>query len=1481
MKLARKIIRVFSLILLSVVLVNIILFFTFMIPSVQKYAANFALKKLKPKLQTEVQLDRIRIKFLNSVEIGGLYVEDQNKDTLLYVDRLDAHVRVGELLHNKLSIRSVNLENFTARVSKLSPEAPFNFQFLIDSFASTDTVKKPPSENPMQISINDINISNGTLRYDVLSEPHTPNEFNSNHFWVTNFNIKAKVPSLDMKRLKVTIGNLSLMEHYAGMNLKTLKGTVRSRKDKYWTNKFKLQFNNSEINIRKASFDTKSNEYMAHVKSDALDPQDIAIFTSVLSHLNKKIELETEVQGQLPQAEVKKLVFNYGDDTKINLKGSLSSFNDINNATADIIITELKSSVDDIYDFIRIGPPDFAEIDQLTALKNVDIKLEAKGRTNNLKTNARIVTNPGTITFDGTSSIQDMFSNMIFTGRVKTNNFYAAKVIGEDIGVDELYLDTYASVRLLDAEPLTITAKGDINSVKYNGYTYTDINVDGSYIDGAIEGHVVTDTDDNKFDLMAKLNFNNQMNFDVHGIVDKLFLTPIIDIEQWENPYITTRIEAKFEGADIHDLVGMAVIDSTSLYDDNFVFNPGPIYLQSIYDEDAEQNKKKIELFSSIIEGEIVGDYHLETIVNDMKSLLSAHIPSLIENPDWEGDEEHFSSFQFNFLLKNTEDASYALSLPFINVEPATVKGFVDLANDKKGNITGHLPRLMFGQNDIRETKLDLSIGQQSGVGLSVDTYLAQANGHVNAKLRTDVKNDSVTNKLTFNMQSSVAQASGGLDIAVGFARNMVDSLVTNITVNPTNINFNDKIIDVIHSTIVYQPDRIVVNNFEMRQDQMLLLGIDGIASKRQEDFIRLFFNNTDLETILAAFKIANFKGSINGGLIINQALADPLMRTDNFRIENIHTQTDTLGTLLVNGDWDHMRDGLSLNAGLTNNGGYNYLSINGFVPLGGDSPMDMDINVAEVPLAWVQPFAVSALSKMSGTINSKLNLSGKLDALETNGWVGVNNGEMTVAFTNVTYKISDTINISPQNIGLNNLVITDNNNNEAHLNLILNHSNFDGMTYSVGLKLNDFLLLNNESQTEQIAYGTLKLSGDINIEGSSSGIFGNANLRNDSRSKVMIELPQTAQAIEYSGIIYINTPQVVDSLSFLRDWDPDGKINTRLKSEMPINIQAILNLNPMLEAGVIINPTTGDAFEINGRGQIRANFDTRSDPSVRLYGDYVAESGNFHYNFQGLKSIDFNIMSGSTVTLVGDPLSTQFNITAYNQVNADLTSLSEAFVNEVTNTRIPVNATLDIKGNLNQMNLSYGIDLPDAANDVRQRLNSIISTDEQKNKQFASLILTGGFFPGGDGGSDFGLGGNLATSLAVGQLSRGMDALLAGALNDNWSINTNLQSMDGTFDNIRMGVDVSTRLFDDKLRLTTNLSYGDNSTLASQQAFMGEFELEYDLNSWLMLRAYNRSNQRFSKRSPTTQGAGVVVTRNSLRFRDLFKLSFRKKGNE
>ena len=136
-------------------------------------------------------------------------------------------------------------------------------------------------------------------------------------------------------------------------------------------------------------------------------------------------------------------------------------------------------------------------------------------------------------------------------------------------------------------------------------------------------------------------------------------------------------------------------------------------------------------------------------------------------------------------------------------------------------------------------------------------------------------------------------------------------------------------------------------------------------------------------------------------------------------------------------------------------------------------------------------------------------------------------------------------------------------------------------------------------------------------------------------------------------------------------------------------------------------------------------------------------------------------------------------------------------------------------------------------------------------------------------------------SKFAANTLSRGLDALFANALSDNWTVSTNLESVDGTLDNVRMGLDVSTRLLNNRLRLSTNLSYGDNSMMASEQAFMGEFELEYDLKNWLMLRAYNRANDRFYRRNPTTQGVGVVVTREAQSFRDLLRFRFIRPRDE
>ena len=1483
-----KIVRIFAIIVVSIILLNLILFIGFSLPAVQKMAANVALDKVGPLIGTKVDLEKIRIRLFNTVELEGIYAEDQQQDTLLYVGKIAVRIHALDLLRNKVTVQKAGIENLTANVHRASPEDPFNFQFIIDAFAKEDTIQVEEEKKPWRITANEVILKNLNLRYNILSVPETPGAFNVSHIDVEDFNFRGKVDFLSMEDMRAEVNHLNLLEKNAGLVLNNLKARMKGDGSLLSSDGVTVALNGSRIEVKDAAYDLESKEFSLTAESNQIDPRDIHIFVPRFSHLDKLITFDVDAEGTLPRAELNSLTFRYGSDTELVASGSITDYSDFNNSELHLNLQRLSVSQEDLEALIRVGPPDFEAPEQLLAMGDLNLRLKADGQLKEFLYDGAIDTEQGDVTLKGTGRIGNEFKSFRFEGPVTANQINLPQIMGEDAGIGITTIDTDIKFSMLQEGTMEVAADGRIESTSFRDYHYSNIFFNGVYSGTSVVADIRTDTEKNKLDLSGDFTFGDAMKFDIKGDVARLDLSPFIQIEEWRDPYLSVNIEGDFSGSTIDDLTGMMVLDNISLADSSFYYNPGSIYLQALADEGEG---KKIEFISSFFEGNITGDYYFSTIGSELMEAIRPHLSSLIATDDAQEQEQEQEPkeatgkniFQFDIQLLNTEDISYALSLPFYNVEPATISGTVDMTADESMRIEAHIPRVMVGNNDIRETKINL-YNRISDLGLNLNTYLAQDNGYINLKLNSDLVSDSVNNRLSFDMKQNNANANGELLIAMGFRRDDENQLAANIRIPPAIIMFNENQIDLSDATIAYSTDRIAISNFGISENNMLLLGIDGVASKSEADNIRIYFNNTELGNILNAINVTNFAGSINGEIFVRQALDDPMIRTEELRIENITVQGDTIGTFRVDADWDNLLSGLNLNAWLEDQGIRN-LDIKGFVPTGDESPYPMDVNltIADLKLMTIQPFTTGIFSELSGQLNSNIHVSGKLSEPITEGWLGIDDGKMKVAFTNVTYFVSDTIEISRDNVGLKDLVIRDQNNHTATLNVNVSHTNFDGMVYRAGIRLNDFMLLNNADRTDQMAYGNLKLSGELNVTGSPSGIFGNGNLTSASKSDVTVVLPQTASATEYSGIIYVDSKvKEADSLAFLRkNENSTGQLNTNVSQSMPIVMNLTVNLTPQLEAGVVLDPTTGNALEVSGEGEMNINFNSRSTPSAMVYGDYVLNSGKFHYNLQNLRSIEFNIREGSKLTMEGNPMNTQFDITAYRAVRADLATLSSTFTTELPNTRVPVDAILKIKGNLQGMDLEFDVELPENSNDVQQRVRSFMTNEEARILQVVYLVTTGSFMPT-EGSPDMNMGSSMVTNIAANTLSKGLDALFASALRDNWSISTSLESVDGTLDNVRMGVDVSTRLMDNRLRINTNLSYGDNSMLMEgEQQFLGEFELEYDINSWLMLRAFNRANQRFYRRSLTTQGVGVMVTREAKEFKKLFDLRFTRPKEE
>jgi hypothetical protein len=339
---------------------------------------------------------------------------------------------------------------------------------------------------------------------------------------------------------------------------------------------------------------------------------------------------------------------------------------------------------------------------------------------------------------------------------------------------------------------------------------------------------------------------------------------------------------------------------------------------------------------------------------------------------------------------------------------------------------------------------------------------------------------------------------------------------------------------------------------------------------------------------------------------------------------------------------------------------------------------------------------------------------------------------------------------------------------------------------------------------------------------------------------------------------VYINTPQD----------QPEKATPTPESSLLPLKLGMNLELTPSIGLNVLLNPVTGDAMQIKGAGQINFEYDLAAD-NMTTYGDYVLSDGFVKLKFQNLANLEFRIREGSKLNFAGDPMRTSFDITAYKRVRTSLQGLDETIT---SSSKVNVDCILGIKGNIRKMDLTYDISLPDADDDVRSKLKSLIGTDDEKVKNFASLVAAGSFYTQNSANANF--EDNMLTSVASGALSGILNATFRNILGDKWEINADVAPQDGSFSDV--DVNVSTRLFDDRLKINTNLGYRTEQA-ATETLLIGDFDLVYELSKLWQLKVYNKTNDRFYKQAATTQGIGIVYTKEAQTLRQLFR-SFRRR---
>ena len=160
--------------ILTRVIIGVLIFFGLLVlfirsPWGQNIIVNKAVSFIADKTGTEVSIDRLYLTFSGNLYVEGLYLEDEQQDTLVYSKGLEVSVALLPLIKgDRINVKSVDWDGLKANIHRPASGDNFNYNFLIEAFASTDTTataNTPPSASP-EIEIGKIRLSNFNITYN-------------------------------------------------------------------------------------------------------------------------------------------------------------------------------------------------------------------------------------------------------------------------------------------------------------------------------------------------------------------------------------------------------------------------------------------------------------------------------------------------------------------------------------------------------------------------------------------------------------------------------------------------------------------------------------------------------------------------------------------------------------------------------------------------------------------------------------------------------------------------------------------------------------------------------------------------------------------------------------------------------------------------------------------------------------------------------------------------------------------------------------------------------------------------------------------------------------------------------------------------------------------------------------------------------------------------------------------------------------------
>lgn len=1407
--------------MIAIILLFLLLLIIFSIPAVQTAVGKKATDWLNEKYKTNINIERIGLKWNGDISMKNIYIEDYLKDTLIHINALETSIlSFNNAINNKLEFGTVNIEGLTLNINTEKDSIDTTLDVFI---AKLDSEPSDGTPSNFLLTSSKLKLNNSKFRYkDQNNETPDMLDFKELSGTVHDFQVKGPNVSGDVRSLTfLDKRGLRVNE----MNTKFQYTLTQMRFENLVIKTDNSQLNGSVI------FDYERKDFANFLDKVKLTASftDSKIDFSELNHFydefgNKQGTFSTEITGVLNDFTTKN--FDFKSPSTI-IKGDVQYKNLFNSSRMFYMKGDFKRFSSNYYQLTALLPDILGTNlpKRLNRLGQFNLKGIAEITETIIDADVRIDTEIGSSILD--VNIMDVgdSENALYEGDIQFVEFNLGAYLNDPM-LGTLSSDLFVDGKGFTEESLNTEVVGKVSSIHYNDYTYKNLNVSGVLKDQLFDGNLVSSDPNANFDFQGLANFAGDVNeFRFNASINKLDLYKLNFVERDKVSILKGDMVLDLVGNTIDDMAGDIFFKKIAYtnQNSNYAFKNF-----SIHSEFDKEDIRKLTIDSpDIIKGTVIGRFYFEEVLdlvqNSVGSIYANYRPiEVLPN--------QYLSFNFKIYNKIVD-----VFLPDVELSKNTsLRGSIR-GDNNEFKLTFKTPQIVAYGSTI--DNVEMIIDNKNPV---FNTYIEVAN--VTTKWY-DAQEFSLINTTLKDTLFFKTEFKGGK----GFDDNY------NLSFYHTIDNSNKSVVGLKKSDVSFRGNKWFINAKNDRKNRFIFgknldsifiekivmsheneeIGLEAQLLGKNNKNINLQFVNVGLEKITPTIDSIRLGGKVNGKLDIKQINGGYIPKS-NLGIAALEVNDKQLGDLSIDITGDDRLEKFNVDAKLVSETLESLTAVGSINVANNINTIDVDAKIDKFDISPFSPLGEDVIEEIRGLISGEAKVVGNLNNPAINGELSILAGGLYIPYLNVDLDLANSsiVKLYDQTFEFDNVTVLDTQDyTKGQLNGTIKHTSFDDWNLGLHLTTDRLLVLNTEynedEEEENLYYGTGYISGEAWIEGPTDGLTIKVEGQTEKGTDLKIPISYVASVGDASFIKFVTKDEF---------YDPKSQEENALNEFKGLELEFDLDVTPDAVVEIEVDRKAGSSIRGSGFGSLLMQINTNG--KFNMFGDFITDTGEYNFKYRGIINKKFTLKPEGTITWEGDPFKAQLNVEAvYNlQANPDVLLDTPTY-----NKKIPVEVGIKLTGDLMKPDPLFNISFPTTQGVANSELTDFLLNDDDKRRLQALSLLSQGRFVNEVNINQSVLTGNLietATGIVNDALSGdGDDKLRIGVNYSQGDRSLNLDTAD------QLGLTVSSQISD---KITFNGQIGVPVGGVTQTAIVGDAEIEISLNEDRSLTAkiFNRQNQ-------------------------------------